>query len=325
MDRSGGANGGRTAYVPNADVNDVQKRVKQPVPLVLHVVAGECVTVNVTNLLTRPVGFAVGKLDRTADSGGVDVGFAPEQNTEPGATRAYTYFAPTDRVGTAAVADLASPLSVKNGLYGAVVVAPPSKMPGFSTVFTDPDTGMARDIGAQVLVHVPGAAVTDYRDFTVLIADDDAAIGRDFMPYPTSARPDRSLVNYRAAPAGDGPTSFRDPGQVPWLKAYAGDPMLVHVVAAPGSENSHVFSLGGLNWPQDRRVSGSQLLTAQGMAAWETFDLEVVGGAGAGRTGDYFYGDLRRPFTAVGLWGLQRALPVPSGSCPIRMVDGSTC
>jgi hypothetical protein len=50
---------------------------------------------------------------------------------------------------------------------------------------------------------------------------------------------------------------------------------------------------------------------------WEMVTAEVVGGAGgtAGAAGDYFYGDLRRPFTKAGMWGLQRVLPVPA-ACP---------
>ena len=79
-------------------------------------------------------------------------------------------------------------------------------------------------------MHVPGGDVTDYRDFTVLLADDDPQIGQDFMPYPTNARAGLSLLNYAAAPAGDGPGAFRDPGQVPLLTAYAGDPEAVHVL-----------------------------------------------------------------------------------------------
>ena len=124
-------------------------------------------------------------------------------------------------------------------------------------------TGTAKDIGSQVLVHVPGAATPDYRDFTVTMADDDANIGQDFMPYPTSARAGASLVNYQAAPAGDGPNSFRNPGNVPVLTAYAGDPTTVHALVAPGSENSHVFSLGGLRWDQDPFMTNSNWLTAQ--------------------------------------------------------------
>jgi len=327
MDRSGTLSGGRTAYVPNADVNDILTRLKNPVPLVLHVVAGECVTVNLTNLLAAPVGFSVGKLDREAGSGGVNVGFAPNQNTAPAATRPYIYYVPTDRIGTAVIADLAGGSTLKQGLYGAVVVAPASAVAGVSTEFSDPVTGAPRDIGAQVLVHVPGASTPDYRDFTVTMADDDARIGQDFMPYPTNAVTGRSVISYRAAPAGDGPTAFRNPGQVPWLTAYAGDPMMVHVLLAPGSENTHVFSLGGLRWDQDRFVGNSNWLTAQGMGPWETVDAKVVGGAGGTQQapGDYFYGDLRRPFTAVGLWGLQKVLPTGTGQCPILLVDGSTC
>ncbi|KQZ87450.1 hypothetical protein ASD62_17865 [Phycicoccus sp. Root563] len=327
MDRSGNVSGGRTAYVPNADVASVKARLKVPVPLVMHVVAGECVTVNLTNLLTTPVGFSVGKLDREAGSGGVNIGFSTDQNTASNATRSYVYYVPEHRVGSAVVSDLASNGRLKNGLYGLVVVAPASKVPGLSTEFSDPVTGDAKDLGAQVIVHVPGGTPQDYRDFSVTVADDDTQIGQDFMPYPTNATAGRSNINYLTAPAGDGPTSFKNPGQVPYLTAFAGDPELVHVMVAPGSENNHVFSLGGLRWDEDPLVGRSPWMTAQGMAPWETFDLNVVGGAGgtAEVPGDYFYGDQRRPFTAVGIWGLQRVLPPSTGTCPILLVDGSTC
>ncbi len=265
VDKSQTLNGARTAFVPDGDVASIKKGLKRPVPLVLHVVAGECVSVRLTNLLTTAVGFSVGKLDRASDSGGVDVGFAPEQNVAPGAVRTYTYYVATDRLGTAVISDLASPGSAKNGLYGAMVVAPASRVDGLRTEFSDPVTGLAKDIGAQVIVHVPGGDVTDYRDFSVLLADDDTQIGQDFMPYPTNARAGRSLLNYAAAPAGDGPGAFRDPGQVPLLTAYAGDPEVVHVLVTPGSESAHSFSLGGLHWPQDARIGDSDSTTTQGM------------------------------------------------------------
>ncbi len=64
-------------------------------------------------------------------------------------------------------------------------------------------------------------------------------------------------------------------------------------------------------------------MSSQGMAGWETFDMQVVGGVGGGQAGDLFYGDMSLPFTAAGAWGLQRSLP--AGSCSIRLVDASTC
>ena len=154
------------------------------------------------------------------------------------------YWVQSDRIGMASISDLAGASTMKQGMYGAVVVAPASTVSGQVTTFTDPVSGQPRDIGPQVLVHVPGADVPHYRDFSVIIADDDAAIGQDFMPYPTNATTGKSLVNYQAAPAGDGPTAFRSPGSVPWLTALAGDPVVVHAMVSPGSENAHVFTSG---------------------------------------------------------------------------------
>jgi hypothetical protein len=209
---------------------------------------------------------------------------------------------------------------MKRGLYGMLVVAPASTVPGQPTIFRDPVTGALKDLGAQVLVRAPGNVPANYRDFAVTLADDDVQMGRDTMPYPTSARAGATVVNYRSAPAGN---VFTDPGQVPWLTGYAGDPEVVHVMLAPGSENSLVFGLGGLRWAQDPNIPMSSWLTAQGTAGWETFDLDVVGGVGGGEAGDFFYGDLRGPFTEVGAWGLQRALS--PDTCTIRQVDASAC
>jgi len=289
----------------------------------MHVVAGECVTVTLRNHLITPVGFAVGKLIREGGSGGVNVGFNTEQNTPPGGVRQYVYYVPTDQLGSASIGDLANPDTMKRGLYGVVVVAPRSTVPGQPTIFRDPTTGALKDLGAQVLVRAPGNVPANYRDFTVTLADDDIQMGRDMMPYPTDARADGTLLSYRNAPTTNGDSVFTDPGSVPMLTGYAGDPEMVHVLMAPGSDNSHVFGLGGLRWPQDPRMVNSNWMTAQGTAAWETFDLQVVGGVGGGQIGDWFYGDMRLPFTQAGAWGLQRSLP--PGSCTIRRVDASTC
>jgi hypothetical protein len=332
---SSNGKGARTVFVPSADATAVKKGQKAAEPLVLHVAAGECVSVKVTNQRTAPVGFSVAKLDRNAGSGGVNVGFAPDQNIAPNASRTFSYYVPSDHVGTAAIADLAGSGSLKSGMYGAVVVSPTGTA-GRPTTFTDPATGATRDIGSQVLVHVdtPGAGVpADYRDFTTVLADDDARMGQDFMPYPTNAATGKSLINYRSAPTGDGPTAFTNPGQAPVLTSYAGDPVVVHALEAAGSENAHVFSLGGLQWPQDLHVDNANWFASMAIGPWESIDAWIVGGAGGPQhgTGDYFFGDLRRPFTQAGMWGLQRVLAPPAtspaasgGTCALRRVD-NTC
>jgi hypothetical protein len=112
------------------------------------------------------------------------------------------------------------------------------------------------------------------------------------------------------------------------MTAYAGDRTLVHVLVSPGSENGHVITLGGLRWHVDPYVARSNTVAAQGLGPWESVTADLVGGAGgtAGAAGDYYYGDERRPFAQAGMWGLQRVLPAGiTGSCPILLVDGSSC
>jgi hypothetical protein len=149
------------------------------------------------------------------------------------------------------------------------------------------------------------------------------------MPYPINvAGP--VLVNYRTAGnRGDGDTAFSsaangDPA-TPLMRAYAGDPTVVHSLVAPGSEQAHVIGLGGQSWRIDPEIAKGNETTAQGMAAWEGYDFDLIGGAGGRQreTGDYFYGDNRRPFTQMGNWGLMRVLSDPT--CPIRPLDGLDC
>ncbi len=137
-------------------------------------------------------------------------------------------------------------------------------------------------------------------------------------------------MNYRAASGrGDDANTFSsaahgDPA-TPLLKAYAGDPTKVHFLVAPGSEQMHVLGLGGQYWAFDPEIPISQSIASEGVGPYETFDAELVGGAGglARTRGDFFYGDVRRPFTQAGMWGLMRVMSDPA--CPIKPLDGLTC
>ena len=329
----GDANRGfaRAALVPTAQAGSAAAGDSKVEPLVLHVAEGECVEVTFTNSRTPdPLdpalprsSFSVAKLDRTSESSGVNVGYSTEQTVGPGGTRVYRYFADSARLGSAAIADFGADATGKAGLYGAVVVAPAG------AGFTDPVSGASKDIGSQVDVHVPGGTPAAYRDFTVAFADDDAKMSQDLMPYPTDARPNGLGINYRAAPVGDGRGAFSsypagDPA-TPILKSFPGDPVLVHALGSPGSEQTHSFNLGGLAWSEDPFLSQSQKLTTRALGPWETIDAKVAGGGGgwAKTVGDFFYGDLRRPFTQQGMWGLQRVVPI--AGCELRLLGGGPC
>ena len=311
VDVPGGVAGRTLAYVPTVDAAAVKAGTKTPEPLALHVAAGECVNVRFTNALTAGrASFHVGKLLRDISSSGVNIGFNPEQTVAPGASRRYRFFVDEAHIGSAVISDYGGDDTGVKGLYGAMIVAPAG------AVFTDPVTGAPKDVGLQMDVYVPGS--TAYRDFAVFFSDNEPAIGSNVMPYPAGVETPTSL-NY--ASAGGRPLDARqfsslvhgDPA-TSLLQAYSGDQMRVHVIGAPGGEQVQVFNLGGHTWAWDAAIGHAEQLSNQSFGPMSSIDANVRGGAGS--PGDYFYGNIRRPFTDAGQWGLLRVSPPGAG--PIR-------
>ena len=305
-------NASRYAYVPSSLASAALKGKLRPEPLVMHVRVGDCVTVTFTNQAGGPkVGFHMTGLDTGAASSGVDVGWNPSTTVASGKKQTYRYYVSDPMLPGGTIGDLAGTDTAKRGLYGAFTVSPR----GSSS--TDSTSGQQTDVGSAVDVHVPGGI--SYRDFTLVLADDDPQIGASFMPYPVDVeKPDSVLVNYRRAPRDDSrgnafsSLSFGDP-VTPILQSYAGDPTLIHTVVAPGSEQMHAFNLGGLSFAMDPRILNSDSFETRGVGPWEMLTSSIIGGAGGltQQPGDYFYGDMRRVFTKAGMWGLQRVLPAP--------------
>ncbi|HUR84868.1 MAG TPA: multicopper oxidase domain-containing protein [Solirubrobacteraceae bacterium] len=310
-----------SVFVQTSDAAAVRNGTKAAEPLIVHIAAGECLEVNFTNeRATARASFHVSELLKTTASSGINAGFNPEQTLAPSGTRTYRFYADTRKIGAAMISDFGGIDTGIDGLYGAVVVAPSGAR------FSNPDTGAPVRVGEGVDVNVPGQQ--GYRDFTTIMSENDPIIGGNFMPYPVDVA-GHATINYRTVPRGDDNAAFSsrangDPS-TPLMRAYAGDPVKVHALVAPGSEQSHVFGLGGQSWRIDPEIAQGNETTAQGMVAWEAFDLDLIGGAGGRQreTGDYFYGDVRRPFTQAGMWGLMRVMSDPA--CPIRPLDGLSC
>jgi hypothetical protein len=158
------------------------------------------------------------------------------------------------------------------------------------------------------------------------MAEHDPKIGQDHMPYPTQVK-DGATINYRSANIGTNDTygfssAFGDPA-TPLLRAYVGDKTVVHALVAAGTEQTHVFNLGGQPFPLDRNVSGATMISSIGVGPMEKFDAQITAGGMGKQPGDYFYGDQRRPLTQAGSWGLMRVLS--DAACPIRPLDGGSC
>ncbi len=311
VDVPGGIVGRTLAYVPTADAAAVEAGTKTPEPLALHVAAGECVNVRFTNdRATGRASFHVDKLLRDTSSSGINIGFNPEQTVAPGTSRRYKFFADTANIGSAIISDYGGDDTGVQGLYGALIVAPEGAL------FTDPVTGAAKDVGLQVDVLVPGSLA--YRDFAVFFSDNEPTFGSNVMPYPDAVRTPTSL-NYatagnRALDASQFSSRVHGDPATTLLRANSGDAMRVHVIGAPGSEQVQVFNLGGHTWAWDGAIHGSEQLATQSVGPLSSIDAHVRGGAGS--PGDYFYGNIRRPFTDAGQWGLLRVSSPGSG--PLR-------
>ena len=306
------------AYVMTSDAA-LAKTKGVTEPLVVHINVGDCVTVNFTNqrALDR-ASLSVGELTKSGGSSGINVGFDPEQTLLPGQSQTYKFYAESVSIEAAQFSDFGGDETGKIGLYGAFVVHEKGAW------FTNPATAAKTMTGAIVDTHVPG--MPGYRDNTLFLQDNDPQIGSDFMPYPINVD-GLTLINYKNA--GRRTDDFSGNVATPLLQAYVGDPVRIHVLSTPGSEQPHVFRAGGLSWLRDPYMAGSQEVAEQGLAPYQGIDVHIIGGAGGrgAQVGDFFYGDNRRVFTEGGMWGILRVLPKPSCSAiaPVRLLDGAAC
>src|SRR5262249_46982711 len=139
--------------------------------------------------------FHLGVLLHTPNSSGVNVGFNAEQTVDSGQTRTYWFYADTAKLQSALLSDFGGQEGGRDGLYGAVIVAEAS------ATFPTPVAGAQTAGGSRGDVHVPASGAmpaSQYRDFTLLLADQDPVIGQSAMPYPGDVS-GPALVNYRTA------------------------------------------------------------------------------------------------------------------------------
>ncbi len=99
----------------------------------------------------------------------------------------------------------------------------------------------------------------------------------------------------------------------------AGDRVAVHVLV-PFSEQAHVFTLEGHQWPVEPGRKGSDLVGSLQVGALEAVTVAPEWGAGGreGLPGDYLYGDHREPYRQGGLWGIFRVFAKDDGAAAIQ-------
>ncbi|HVE63100.1 MAG TPA: hypothetical protein VNB94_04805 [Mycobacteriales bacterium] len=297
-------------------------------PLVLHVGVGDCLVIDLANETTAPVSPHVDQLVGDAPSSGIATGDLPDQATAPGGSRSYSFYAHPRTGETVGMlrdgGDLGS--GPGRGLYGAVVVSPAG------AVFRDPGSGLVLDppVGVSVVVEPVGRPA--YRDFTLLLHDDDASLGTHRMPY--RPRVDgRVGINYQVASLADRLRHDADSGAAyrssvhgdpptPLLQAFVGDDVRLHVLA-PWSEQSQVFGVEGHHWRAEPGLAGSNQLSAVKLGGAEGVTMSLTAGGDDAMVGDFRYGNRRLPFTEAGMWGLLRVHPRGAAAPAVRPLPGA--
>ncbi len=302
-------------YVLQEDKAAVLSGAHDPEPLVLHVNVGDCLVIHLANeTQAGPVSFHADMLAYDPkESQGIEAGFDPPQFASPGETRTYTYFANPEVGETVAlVRDWGNVLeNPRLGLYGVIIVGPRG------ATYTNPMTGadISLKAGWRAVVHPPSGP--SYRDFALFIQDEDPVIGTAIMPYAEHVQGVVGL-NYRVEPLSTRLDQNPDTSQVfrsdihgepatPLLEAFVGEAVKIHVLV-PFSEQAHVFTLEGHQWPLEPARPGSDRLSSIQVGGLEAITIVPIGGAGglASLPGDYLYGDHREPYREAGLWGIFR-------------------
>jgi hypothetical protein len=274
---------------------------------------GECLEIQLSNETAQgAVSFHADLLAvDPANSLGVEAGYNGAQAVPPGATRTYTYYAHPEIGETVAlVRDWGDVLTnPRLGLYGAIVIGPEG------ATYSDPQSGADAAGRASWRVDVHPKNGLAYRDFTLLLEDEDVVIGSHLMPYSEEVEGVVGL-NYQMEPLALRLEEGRDPAHLfrsdlygdpvtPLLEAYVGDPVRIHVLV-PYGEQAHVFSVEGHEWLREPRRAGSDRVSSIQVGPLAADTLALSAGGEAALPGDYLYGDHREPYREAGLWGIFR-------------------
>lgn len=313
-------------YVRDEDLEDVLAGRKEPEPLILHMNAGTCLSVNFTNRLSEVAsGDAFQLVTRTYEtsfhvhfvkfdvlvSDGANVGWNYDSSVLPGETIRYEYFADVELKAWFFHDHLFANYHQQHGVFGSTVVH------GRFSKVLDPKTGEEVEAGAQVTVTHP--LIPDYRDFALMVHDFALLFDKDGCPlnppeFPGSQDdPGLFAVNYKNEPLQfrlgkdcDPAYSFssfvNDDPVTPILHCYEGDPIRIRLLQG-AQEESHSFNVHGLRWKKERPDIETEFQSQEhiGISESFTFDMEVP------RSGDYLWTFETEEDLWNGCWGLIRA------------------
>jgi len=313
-------------YVRDEDLDDILSGRIEPEPLILHINAGTCLSINFTNRLQEIAsGDAFQLVARTYEasfhvhfvkfdvlvSDGANVGWNYDSSVLPGETIRYEYFADVELKAWFFHDHLFAAYHQQHGVFGSTVVH------GRFSKVLDSKTGEEVEVGAQVTVTHP--LIPDYRDFVLMVQDFALLFDQDGCPlnppeFPGSQDdPGLFAVNYK-----NEPLQFRlgkdcDPAYsfssfvngdpiTPILHCYEGDSIRIRLLQG-AQEESHSFNMHGLRWKKERPDIETEFQSQEHIGISESFTYEMA----VPNSGDYLWTFETEEDLWNGCWGLIRA------------------
>jgi manganese oxidase len=295
-------------------------------------------------------GFNVGNIIYDPQqSYGAAIGFDPDTTVAPGSSRIYSFFVDKE-TGTNLVDNFGNESTLINGAYGAVIAEPKGATYTDPATGNSLLSGIAADIHFPQTTS-SNTTTSAFREFVTLYSDREPLLGHSIMIYyldddhsyidynqqSLSVEEGSSLTNINLwqaksdavigctntqAATGSPATCTTLPANnksadpaTPVFNAKAGDPVRWRIAAAAGYQGIS-FGIMGHAFPLDHGIAGSMVIDNRTLFQGETFDAYLVNGAGGATqaTGDFQYGNNRRPEVKSGMWGIFRVLAKTDGT-----------
>ncbi len=334
-------------FVLKEDEKDVLKGKKKPKPLILRANAGDCIEIELTNHLFKPlvqdqhpevpVDAPFPPSNRVSlhtqllkydvlGSDGAAVGFNPDQTIAPGECITYRWFADSE-LGACTLTDFADLRNHRHhGLFGAIIIEPAGSK------YLCPINGKELDSAVEEQVVVSNPGIPDFREFVLFMQDGISLFDKNDNPIPDpvdSGHDEERLdfedqgqkgFNYRAERFENrlkvdprvhlvmSSLVHGDP-ETPVFLSYPGDPVRIRLLMPADKPRNHCFVLHGHSWRAQFSDPFSNIISAQGaISVGNVFNIHLEGGASC-FPGDYAYrSGLFRWDLELGMWGIFRVL-----------------
>jgi len=329
-------------YVYKDQKDDVLSGKIKPEPIVIRANEGDIIEVTLTNCIKKPlrqtfhpsvpvntcyrpskrVSINAGMvLFDPANSGGVNVGYNPDQTVGPGESITYRWYADKE-LGTCMLTDMADIMNHRgHGLWGALIIEPKG------SVYLDEESlkPISNKNAASAVIKSRGNM---YREFVLFMQDGIGLYDKEGNIIPDPVEEDeggegvdfedqgQKGFNYRSERFENRFENNSDPLQVfnsnihgdpatPVLKAYTGENVTIRLLMTADKPRNNCFVLHGHKWkPQPNDPLSSKVWSQGAISVGGIYDIKFKANT---YPGDYLYrSGAFRWSVEQGMWGILR-------------------